>query len=174
MRQRYLNQIIYVKGRVLELWKQTGCALLFRSHSLSFCFSALFSYELKKGEIRDCTPDTVKTKTSTPLRSKTRRHTFIRTQKSCLHTLTISSLYGLERPHSSQRTQGSREKRLSQANAELIQLSETLQAKRSHATVVWEERNTCSRNDHQMISTKDPGNVRYKMCQMLSDYRYTL
>lgn len=66
---RYLRQIIYVKGMVLKSWKQTGCPLLFRNSFLSLCLSALFSYErcmtwergLKRGEIKACTPDTVQT-----------------------------------------------------------------------------------------------------------------
>lgn len=43
MRHRYLRQIIYVKGRVLKSWKQTGCPLLFRN-SFSLFVSLLHFY----------------------------------------------------------------------------------------------------------------------------------
>lgn len=45
MRSRYLRQIIYVKGRVLNSWKKTSWPLLFRNSFLSLCFPAVFSYE---------------------------------------------------------------------------------------------------------------------------------
>lgn len=53
MRRRYLRQIIYIKGRVLKFWKQTGCPLLFRNTFCPFSYERCMAWrELKRGGVR--------------------------------------------------------------------------------------------------------------------------
>lgn len=55
---------------------------------------------------------------------------------------------------------GEKKERLSQENAELIQLREIQQTERNGATVVWEVRNTYSTSDHHIIFKKRSGSLR--------------
>lgn len=180
MRHRYLRQIIYVKGRVLQTWKQTGCLLLFRNSSFFLCVCSVFIWtmhdlerELKRGRLKPVHLILSKHRTSAPL-GGIHLYTHTHTQ-SCLHTLTISSLYDLELPWVLTEPRGE-EKRLSQANAKLIQLREILQTERSSATVVWERETVIPQVDITWVSRKVkcvaqiwqmPSVNRYFLCSSL-------
>lgn len=64
-----------------------------------------------------------------------------------MRTYTHNLQFGLELPKVRTEPRGE-EKRLSQANAELIHFREILQTERCSATVVWEERNGYSTGGH--------------------------